>query len=815
MKFFYSVLLLCNAVFTFGQSRVISGTVSNETGETIPFASVFVAGTSRGVSANANGFYQLVVNERSVVLSFSALGYKTLHDTLIINQSITLNKILQPAQYQLKDVVVRVAAEDPAYAIIRQAIQKRKTHLKEIKSYRADVYIKGVQKLLTAPKKIFGKDVSKTFALDSNRSGILYLSESQSKFSWMYPNQIKEEMLSSKVSGRNNAFSFNKASDLRVDFYQNVVFSGNELSSRGFISPVADNALFYYRYKWLGSTEEDGMVVNKIAVYPKRKNDPAFTGFIYITEGTWKISGLNLYLTKESGIQFIDSLNISQHFVQYKQYLLPNNLRFDFSGALLGFKFKGYFLGFFSNYEVNCSFPPNYFTNELLKVNQQANQKDTLFWSQNRPVPLTADEKDDYRKKDSLAILKSSKPYLDSVDRESNKITLGKAFLKGYHYFDRFNQRQYNFDPILTSLYYNTIEGAGLKYGVGFQKKLSDRRSYQARPEIRYGAASKMLTANLSFSYLYNPKLSGIWRIYLGSDIVDLNNNGTVPSLANTLNTLFYERNYPKYYRQDFVKLSTQRELADGLQGTLALDVNQNSALLNHNLFTFRDFSTRQFSSNNPLTPTQDLPLFASYRSTVLKLSLNYKFGQKYISMPNRKYYLDSPYPQLSVNYQKGLRNVFSGKSDFDFIAFEIFQDKFRIGMLGFSSFTFSGGAFLNNRNLLFPEFKHFRGNNTMLFKHDLRNFGFLDFYQFSTSQRYLEAHFEHSFSGFILNKIPLLRSLKLDEFTGINYLSQPNKPQYVEWYFGLRRLMFGISYGYAFENGKLISQGMRYTYSF
>lgn len=84
-------------------------------------------------------------------------------------------------------------------------------------------------------------------------------------------------MISSKVAGRNNSFSFNKASDLIINFYDNYLLE-NKLSSRGYISPIADNALFYYKYKLLGESKENGEIIHKIEVIPRRENDPVFRG---------------------------------------------------------------------------------------------------------------------------------------------------------------------------------------------------------------------------------------------------------------------------------------------------------------------------------------------------------------------------------------------------------------------------------------------------------------------------------------------------------------------------------------------------------
>jgi hypothetical protein len=87
------------------------------------------------------------------------------------------------------------------------------------------------------------------------------------------------------------------------------------LGARGFISPISSNALLTYRYKLLGTFYDQGLLVNKIQVIPKRKNDPAFNGIIYIMEDSWRIHSTNLYLTKDAQINFVDTLYIDQVFL--------------------------------------------------------------------------------------------------------------------------------------------------------------------------------------------------------------------------------------------------------------------------------------------------------------------------------------------------------------------------------------------------------------------------------------------------------------------------------------------------------------------
>src|SRR5690606_28094006 len=166
--------------------------------------------------------------------------------------------------------------------------------------YTAKVYIKGVQRLLQAPKKFLGVDIDqigREIGLDSNRTGIVYLSESESRITVRPHDEFREEMISSKFSGNNRALSFNRAADLKLNFYENHQPIIEGLSARPFVSPIADNALSYYRYRLLGTTVENGLTIHKIEVIPRRRAEPLYQGDIYIVEDAWRIYGVNLQLT--------------------------------------------------------------------------------------------------------------------------------------------------------------------------------------------------------------------------------------------------------------------------------------------------------------------------------------------------------------------------------------------------------------------------------------------------------------------------------------------------------------------------------------
>ena len=176
------ILSLFISFNAFSQSIVIEGKVTDQEGVAVPFASVYEKNTSNGTSANSEGEYKLKLSAGYHEIIYKSIGYSQVARSLNLVADQRIDIVLPRAIYQLNDVIVKAGAEDPAYEVIRNAIRNRKTHLEETEQYTVNVYIKGMQKLLAAPRKFLGKDIEelgKEIGLDSNRRGILYLSESE------------------------------------------------------------------------------------------------------------------------------------------------------------------------------------------------------------------------------------------------------------------------------------------------------------------------------------------------------------------------------------------------------------------------------------------------------------------------------------------------------------------------------------------------------------------------------------------------------------------------------------------------------------
>ena len=818
-KLFFLLLCLLSGGMAFSQPFSLKGVTYDHEKSTLPFTSIYIQGTSKGTSANTNGEFQFRLEKGKYSLVFRAVGYKQLIREVDLSKDTDLSVALEAEAYQLKDVVIKANAEDPAYEIIRNAIKKRREHLTEVKAYSCDTYIKGVTKLKNAPKKFLGREVQgelKDMGLDSGKRGILYLSESVSKFNFQQPNKINEEMISSKVSGNSNGFSFNQATDFLISFYKNTV-EISDLSRVGFVSPIADNAMLFYRYKFIGTFREGNDWINKIQVISRRKYDQVFNGYIYIMDDSWRIHSTDLEITNNSMIEGIDTLRIKQQFIPVKnnKWMLASQ-QYDYSGGIFSFKFLGSYTGVFSNYNIEPNFPPKFFTNRVLKVNADANKRDSTYWAGIRPMLLTPEERRDYVKKDSIKLWRSSDKYRDSIDRKANKFKLLKVLTLGYAHQNTKEKESWRISGPLFNINYNTVEGWVYSPGLTYRKTLKDSTVLIAKVNGRYGFENKKLTANASLGYVYDRKHNGYVGLSGGTSYADFNSNySAIPPLFNTISTLFSKENILKLYKKDFVNVISGRELSNGLYLSGNLEYASRTPLVNTSFRTASRFPDKEFTANNPYPSSGNDYAFTAHKALTMGITLNIAFAQTYIERPDFNIRQGSVYPKLQLDYRKGIKGVLNSDVDFDYVGARIFDANKKLGILGAFRYSIAAGKFLNRNKMYYMDFKHFAGSDIFVYTQFIDGFMMLSPYEFSTGKQFLEAHFEHNFGGLFLSKIPLFKQLKLEEVVGVNYLRSDVIKNYTEAYVGVQRFGLRLNFVKNFNYNNRSSTGFRISAAF
>lgn len=788
----------------FAQQFILSGKITGN-GENLPFASIFLKGTTKGVNSNDEGNYFLKLDPGKYTVVFQYVGYSKQEKEINLTENKTLNINLKSDGIALQEIIVK-AGEDPAYPIMRKAIKKRKVYANEVNEYTCQSYIKGLQRLTNIPEKF--KKLVKAMSgekIDSTLYGVIYLSESESNYYFKKPNKEKEIMFSSRVSGASKSFSFNQLSQLKFNFYENLI-PLRGLSDRPFVSPLNKNAFLYYKFHLLGTINEDGKIFNKISVKPKRSTDPCFSGIIYIQENSWRLTSVDLELTKENKIKYADTLTIKQLFapVAGDSIWMPVNYNLGFYFKILGIAGNGYVNAIVKNYNITPNIDDKFFSNEVFVVEDGANKKDSNYWNVNRPVPLTSEENKDYRKKDSTEKIEDTDRYKDSVDRRWNKLRPANVLL-GYTYHKTKKNIRVVLPGLITSgIQYNTVEGVNVSYDFLATKEYENKKAHRINGRIRYGFSNYLWGGEVGYNYFYNPKKFSRIGVKLKSISEQYNQLDPISPLVNSLYSLYVNENFMKMFKETGIETNYFTEITNGVYFSTIARYVERDALRNTSDRLIIDDKKKLFTSNDPRNGATHDSLFNTNNAFTAEVTFSFRFKQKYVTLPNQKIVTGSKYPRLSVSYKKAFP-VLNTTADYD-LASAMIYDELNLGLFGRLGFRLKGGGFVNTKKLFFMDFKYFLGNQTLFNTNDyLSSFRLLPYYTFSADKWFSEAHAEHHFNGFIINKIPLLKKLKVQEVVGGHLLMSNKLKQYYEINFGLENifnvLRFDYVLGYGIDN--------------
>lgn len=813
----YSILLVILFCSQFLHAQKIKGTVTDNDGKALPNASVFVKGSTKGTNANNEGKYSLKLEPGKYILVCQHVGYAKQEIPVTVNEDDhEINFILRVQEMTMGEVIVK-NGEDPAYQVIRNAIKKREYYKGQPAEFECKVYTKGQLKLRDYPKKVFGQKVDFEDG-DTSRKKMLYLSETISKYAVSRPDKEKIEVISSKVSGQNDGFGL--AAPRFFSFYNNNVSIGNNLNPRGFISPISENALNYYRYKLEGTYFEDSTMVNHIKVIPKRKYEPLFSGYIDIVDGDWRIHSLQLQLTKESQMELVDTLRIEQLYrpVDKDTWFFSSQAIYP-AIKFLGFDAYGSFVNVYTDADIEPSFTKKTFNNVILKYTDSANKRPAEYWDKMRPMPLLEEEVNDYRKKDSLEQVRKDPRYLDSLDKKRNKITVTGLLLFGQSFSKEKKRTSISFNPLLEQINFNPAEGWLINTGFTWSKRLDSssvgRKRISISPVLRYGLANKHLNAHLTFNYTLGKKYFSSFTLSGGKRVFQFNANSPISGRSNTISCLFGEENRIKSYEAYYLRGSFRRGIGEGFTFVTGFQYQDRMPLDNRTDYTWRDKANRAYTPNYPYEIMNEN--IKRHQVFMLMFGMTWQPGSKYIELPDRKINIGSKYPVFSLQYSTGLKNIFGSDASFSKWKLGI-TDDINLKLKGKFRYRLGVGGFIDTgSNVQVPDYNHFNGNISTTATEYLNSFQLLPLYQFSnTSRFYALAHIEHNFNGFLTNKIPGIQKLNIYLVAGGNGFYINGNKNYYEYFIGIDNIFkqLRVDFVQSYLDGKKWQNGIRVGFS-
>ncbi|MDP5139357.1 MAG: DUF5686 and carboxypeptidase regulatory-like domain-containing protein, partial [Spirosomaceae bacterium] len=284
----YSILFL---TINFSVSAATyKGTIKNQEGEELPYASIFVKNTALGTNSNAEGEFSIALEPGTYEIIFRYLGYETISKTITIGEKdITENIVLKPTVILLKEAVVSNLSEDPALTIMRKTVAMSEIHNKELATYNYDGYVRGTMKMVDAP--YFAEKMLEKQYIKKDQ---VYVFEYVIDVDFKQPNT-----LSQRVKGRKDNLPPTLRDNIDVQGSMGRFYFDDP---KNIYSPITVKGVNKYNFEYHGYFEENGRTINKIKVTPKRSGDYLDNGVLNIVEGSWYIHSYNFKSKNPNGL---------------------------------------------------------------------------------------------------------------------------------------------------------------------------------------------------------------------------------------------------------------------------------------------------------------------------------------------------------------------------------------------------------------------------------------------------------------------------------------------------------------------------------
>lgn len=751
-----SILFLLFASFSLLNSRsqaqttkITGKVVDAVTREPLPFVNIIFKGTTVGVTTDVEGLYSISTPLKVDSLMVSYIGYNAV--TRAVKRGVTQEMNIPLTQgVELQTVVVK-AGENPAWRILRKIIaNKEKNDRKKLEAYEYEVYNKvefDLNNINKATKQIL-KPFSFIFnEIDSSNTKEkpylpVFMTEALSDFYYRKSPQVKNETVkASKVAGVQNA----SVSQFMGDMYQNVNVYDNFILvfGKNFVSPIADNALLFYKFYLIDSMSIDGHKCYQLQFKPKRKGDLTFSGNLFTADTTFGIKRIEMSLAEDANINFINTTNVIQEYtyVDSTWMMKKERLVIDFNPFPVNDKKKsmmgvyGRKTASYNNFVINKPRENKFYSlTEDLKVADDAFNKSPEYWKQHRLDSLSKDEKQIYHMVDTLQTLPVYKTWIDII----------QMFATGYKVSGNFE-----YGPYYNMFSYNAIEGNRFRFGGRTSNKFS--KWYELSGYTAFGTKDEKFKYGLGVRAFITKKPRLMVGMYYKNDneILGQSQNGyTTDNILSSVLAITPLNNLTNV-KQTYAYID--REWFTGF--------NTSISIYNRKMTPLADFHYEYQKNSNTTAYLENIT------TTELRVFTRFAYHEKFIEGVFTRASLGTKWPIISAQYTLGMKNVFGGNYNYNKMV--INWDHFiRTRALGYFNYVIEYGKTFNP--LPYPLLTLHGGNET--YTYDPYAFNAMNYYEF-VSDEYAFFKGEHHFDGFFFNKIPLLRKLKWREVIGGNAL--------------------------------------------
>lgn len=727
----------------------------------LPFVNVFVPGTSIGTATDASGRYELEFDATKDSIRIALMGYKTVDRRITRGTEQVLNIRLENTSKTLGEVVVRKKREryrnkdNPAVELIRLVVDNReKNRMTHYDYAEYNQYEKMEFALSNLSDKVQNGRFTKKykFIFDnqdttkfSGRSLLpVYLEE---KLSDVYyrrtPEKKKVIVTADKRVNFDNFIDNGGLNAYMRHIYQDVDIYDNNmmLFTNQFLSPIANAAPTFYRYYISDTiTTADGAKLIELEFYPRNKTDFLLQGKLYITlDGNYAVQKADMTANKEINLNWVREFHLYFDFEKTpdgRYYTSKNTMRADFGV----FKGRSGIYGertvSIKNMVINQPKAEDFYKGADLVDDEKKEAQPDSFWVQNRHDTLTSAEAKVYNNIDSLQHMKSFQ----------RTMTIATLLLAGYT-----KVGPVDVGPVNTFYSFNPIEGFRLR--VGGRTLPSFSKSIYLESYAAYGFKDEKWKYYFGASYAFNHKPPYSFPIHA--------------LRANFQRDTKIPGQELQFIQEDNFLLSFKRGNNDKLLYNDIYNLNYIHEFHNHSAVTlgFKHWQQTPAGSLTYLKGTSPLGAHDPITTAEFSLTLRWAPHEQFYQGKVYRIPIANKYPIVTFRAVAGVKGIVNSQYNYQNISLNIYKMAY-LSQLGYSEIVMEGGYIFGK--LPYPLLTIHRANQS--YAYQLSSYNLMNFLEF-VSDRYASINIDHNFNGFIFNKIPLFKKLKLREVAAFKIL--------------------------------------------
>jgi len=733
---------------------IIKGVVKDaKSGQPLPFVSVGIKGTTSGTSSDVNGYYEVQTAEKASQIVFSFLGYVTVTKTFVTNQTQTINVTLEEDNRTLDEVVVKPKKEkyhnknNPAVELIRQVIDhKDQNRMKHYNFVSYQQYEKMQMAINSTPESVGKSKLLKKYQfvlnnVDTTRfegKAILpiYIEENISQnYQRKSPERKKTIVTANKHVTFDERYINNESiSTYMKNLYQDIDLYENNLYvvTNSFLSPIADMAPTFYKFYITDTVAYQGIKLIELSFFPRNKTDLLFQGKLYVTlDGHYGVQKAVLGVNKDINLNWVTSLNLTLDFERSsdgtfhpsKKDLLVNFGVFQGKKGLFGERTIT-----ITKFDINTPIADSVFNGPSVVHEKDANEHSDSYWLENRPDSLTAVEARTYKNMDSLNNMKSFKRLM----------WVATTFLAGYNV-----NGPIEIGPLSTFYSYNPVEGFRLRFGGRTTTQLSKRYYFEGYGA--YGFLDKRWKYYAGATYSFNNK--SIYAYPLNYFRISAQRETSIPGQDL------------QFVQEDNILLSFKRGVNDKYM--------YNDIYRAEWVAEFGDHMGVKASYKNwRQEAAGGLNFVESGKGDTLETIRTSEFGLEWRWAPHEQFFqrklyrtpIPNSYPIFTVGAKIGLKDFIGGQYDYQNFYASVFKRVY-LSQLGLADVIVNGGYIFGS--VPYPLLNIAHANQT--YAYQLQAYSLMNFLEF-VSDKYVSVNIDYHMYGFLFNKVPLFKKLKLRE---------------------------------------------------